>query len=102
MSPFPSLFNYGSVPDTQSPDGDPCDALVLGDRLQRGVRTRGTVLGVVDFLDHDLPDPKLIVGSSLGRRDRMLIEVFFRVYAPAKTFLDPGPGRTRFRGIRVP
>ena len=103
VSPFPSPFNYGSVPGTLAPDGDPYDALVLGDRLILGARTRGVVRGIVDFLDHDVPDPKLIVSTgSLRRRERMLIEAFFRIYAPAKTLLDPGPGRTRFRGIRVP
>ena len=103
VSPFPSPFNYGSVPDTQAPDGDPFDALVLGERLPLGSRTTGVVRGIVDFLDHDLPDPKLVVSHApLRRRDRALIEAFFRIYAPAKRVLDPGPGRTRFGGIRVP
>jgi len=103
VAPFPSPFNYGSVLDTLAPDGDPFDALVLGRRLPIGAKTRGIVQGIVDFLDHDVADPKLVVSPMpLRRRDRVLIETFFRVYAPAKMLLDPGPGRTRFRGIRVP
>lgn len=103
VAPFPSLFNYGSVPGTLAPDGDPFDALVLGRRLPLGARTRGVVHGIVDFVDHGLADPKLVVSlAPLRRRDRWAIEGFFRVYAPAKMLLDPGPGRTRFVGIRVP
>lgn len=103
VSPFPSPFNYGSVPDTRSPDGDPLDAIVLGPRRSRGERLRGRVRGVVRFIDHGVADPKLVVSASpLRRRDRIVIELFFRVYAPAKTFLDPGRGRTRYEGFRVP
>jgi inorganic pyrophosphatase len=36
VSPVPCPFNYGSVPDTLSGDGDRVDAVVLGPRLPRG------------------------------------------------------------------
>jgi inorganic pyrophosphatase len=98
VSPLPTLFNYGSVPGTCADDGDPLDALVLGPRLARGVRARGRVLGVLAFVDHEVADPKLVVGDALSRRDVATIEAFFRVYAQAKRVLDPGPGRTRFEG----
>ncbi|MBX3247175.1 MAG: inorganic diphosphatase [Myxococcales bacterium] len=98
VAPFPTLFNYGSVPDTSSEDGDPLDALVLGARVARGTELEGTVLGVVDFVDHGLSDPKLVVGNAWGPGTRALVEIFFRVYAPAKRWLDPGPGPTRFDG----
>ena len=38
VSPLPSPFNYGSVPDTLSEDGDPLDALLVGPRRPAGYR----------------------------------------------------------------
>lgn len=98
VSPLPTLFNYGSVPGTHAADGDPLDAVVLGPRRVRGTLVRGRLLGVIDFVDHGVPDPKLVVGSVLTRRDVYVLETFFRVYARAKRVLDPGPGETRFVG----
>jgi len=98
-SPLPTLFNYGSVLGTRAADGDPLDALVMGPRLSRGSRVRRTVRGIVDFVDHDLPDPKLVLASApLSVRERRRIERFFRAYAYAKRWLDPGPGQTRLAG----
>ena len=104
VSPLPTLFNYGSVPDTLADDGDPLDALVLGPRRARGSRVRGRVLGALDFVDHGVADPKLVVGEILRPSDVPTIEAFFHVYARAKRVLDPGPGPTRFRGwsMRAP
>jgi inorganic pyrophosphatase len=98
VSPLPTLFNYGSVPGTRAADGDPLDAVVLGPRRARGTLVRGTLLGVIDFVDHDVADPKLVVGDVLRARDVRALEAFFRVYARAKRMLDPGPGLTRFGG----
>lgn len=104
VSPLPTLFNYGSVPGTHAADGDPLDAVVLGPRRVRGTLVRGRLLGVIDFVDHGVPDPKLVVGSVLTRRDVRTLEAFFRVYARAKRVLDPGLGETRFVGwiVRAP
>jgi inorganic pyrophosphatase len=98
VSPLPTLFNYGSVPGTCAADGDPLDAVVLGPRRPRGTIVRGRLLGVIDFVDHDVADPKLVVGEVLRARDVRALEAFFRVYARAKRVLDPGPGPTRFGG----
>ncbi len=102
VSPLPTLFNYGSVVGTLAADGDPLDALVLGSRLRCGVRVRRTVQGVVDFVDQGLPDPKLVLATApLSWGQRRQIESFFRLYAYAKRWLDPGPGATRWRGWLV-
>src|SRR4051812_27320864 len=89
VSPAPCPFNYGSVPDTSSGDGDRLDALVLGPRLPRGTRVRTPVVGWVRFTDAGQDDPKLI-GSPrpLGRMDRARIMAFFVVYAQAKRLLN--------------
>ena len=47
ISPVPCPFNYGSVPDTLAPDGDPFDAVVLGPRLATGTLVEVPVTGVV-------------------------------------------------------
>ncbi len=97
VSPFPTPFNYGSVPGTQAEDGEPRDVLLLGPRLDRGTRTEAEVLGVVRFLDAGLPDPKIVAGARLRRRDRATIEGFFRLYALAKRVTGRRP--TRFEGF---
>ncbi len=104
VSPLPTPFNYGSVPDTLSPDGDPLDALVLGPRQRSGSLLEGRVVAVVRFVDGGLEDPKLVVrcdGRPLDRWTHRRIEAFFRVYALAKRFLDRDTGGRggRFLGI---
>jgi len=103
VSPFPCPFNYGSVPDTRSGDGDRLDALVLGPRLPRHARVTLPVLGVVRFLDAGESDPKYICGTGpLGRRDALLVAGFFASYAHLKGVLNALRGKrgaTRYGGI---
>lgn len=103
VSPLPCPFNYGSVPDTRSGDGDRLDALVLGARLARGARVRARVVGCVHFTDAGQDDPKLICSPGpLGRLDRARIATFFVIYASAKGLLNRLRGKagpTRYRGI---
>jgi inorganic pyrophosphatase len=103
VSPVPCPFNYGSVPNTRSGDGDRLDALVLGPRLSRGARLRARVVGRVRFTDAGQDDPKLICSERpLGRLDRARIAAFFTVYARAKGLLNWLRGRggpTRYRGL---
>jgi inorganic pyrophosphatase len=103
VSPVPCPFNYGSVPDTLSGDGDRIDALVLGPRLARGARVRARVVARVRFTDAGQDDPKLICsGRPLGRVDRARIAGFFAFYARAKGLLNRlrgKPGPTRYLGI---
>ena len=103
VSPAPCPFNYGSVPDTRSGDGDRLDALVLGPRLSRGTRVRTKVVGWVRFTDAGQDDPKLI-GSDrpLTRVDRAKITAFFTVYARAKGLVNRWRGKagpTRYGGL---
>jgi inorganic pyrophosphatase len=103
VSPFPCPFNYGSVPDTRSGDGDRLDAVVLGPKLPRGTRVRVRVMGYAKFVDAGQEDPKLICADGpLGRADRVRIRAFFWCYARAKTVLNAvrgKPGHTRYGGL---
>lgn len=103
VSPLPCPFNYGSVPDTISGDGDRLDALVLGKRLSRGARVTLPAVGLVRFIDAGESDPKYICGAApLGRRDRFLVAGFFASYAYLKGALNLLRGKrgpTRYEGI---
>jgi len=105
VSPFPCPFNYGSVPNTLSGDGDRLDAVVLGPRLAQGARVHVPVVAVVDFVDAGQSDPKYICSvGPLGTADRLLVEGFFRVYAYLKGALNlvrNKRGATRFGGIEI-
>ncbi|MCA9554099.1 MAG: inorganic diphosphatase [Myxococcales bacterium] len=95
VSPLPSPFNYGSVPGTLSPDGDPLDALVLGPRLPRGAKVSLPTLAVVHILDAGDEDPKLVLGPPpLSDADRRAVQAFFRLYDVAKGSLNRLRGKT--------
>lgn len=105
VSPLPSPFNYGSVPGTRSGDGDRIDAIVLGPRLPAHTRVRLPVVAVADFVDAGQPDPKWICAArALRPRDRLELELFFRVYSRAKRALNRARGRrgaTHYAGLRL-
>lgn len=104
VSPVPSPFNYGSVPDTSSTDGDRLDALVLGERVARGRTLELPVVGRVDFVDAGLDDPKLVLADHPpSPLERASVEAFFRVYALAKRALHRlrgARGATHLRAVR--
>jgi len=116
VSPFPCPFNYGSVPDTRSGDGDRLDALVLGSSVPRGSRLSCRVLGRVRFVDAGLEDPKYICtlraegpegdhpAGGLASDDHARIERFFTFYARAKRVLNALRGKsgaTSYTGIEL-
>ncbi len=105
LSPLPCPFNYGSVPDTVSGDGDRIDAIVLGTRLAAGTRVEVEVLAVARFVDAGEEDPKWICGEApLTGRARLQVSAFFRVYAIAKRALNRARGRsgaTRYDGLEL-
>lgn len=88
VSPFPCPYNYGSIEGTQGDDGDPLDAVVLGPRLPYGLRVRVQTLGVIDFVDGGVSDPKWVCGiGDLRAADRVGVERFFHLYAGFKRVL---------------
>ena len=61
-TPFKYLFNYGFIPDTISPDGDPLDVVVLmDDELDPGCLISCKFLGCLETCDDQGVDPKIIM-----------------------------------------
>jgi inorganic pyrophosphatase len=95
VSPLPSPYNYGCVPDVPGQDGDPLDAVVLGKRLRAGTRLSGGVVGVVRFWDAGKPDDKLVIGEgTLTEAQRRGLARFFKIYALARSALNMRRGLT--------
>lgn len=91
---LPSPFNYGSVPGTRAPDGDPLDVIVLGPRLREGQVLERTPLAVFGFLDRGRLDPKVVCGEGpLRAVDRRAVERFFAVYQRFKRGLQRARGQ---------
>jgi len=61
-TPFKYQFNYGFIPNTMSPDGDPLDAVILmEDELIPGCYIKCKILGYLETEDDSGVDPKLIL-----------------------------------------
>lgn len=102
LSPVACPFNYGSVPDLPSADGEPADAVVLGPALPLGHDATWPVHAVVRFVDAGLPDDKLICGSAPPTpADERAIRRFFNRYAAVKQAFARlrRRGPTRFLGL---
>ena len=94
ISPFPCPFNYGSVDRYIGLEGDLLDAVVLGPRLQRGKRVTVPAVGAVGLTDRGMYDDKLICSHRpLGHWQRVLIILFFEIYAKCKGILNILRGR---------
>ena len=60
-TPFNYPYNYGYVPNTLAPDGDPLDVFVLmDDSLYPNTLISVELLGVIKMIDNDEEDDKLI------------------------------------------
>jgi len=104
--------NYGMVPQTLLPrelggDGDPLDVIVLGPAVERGSVIKCKLIGVLEMLDEDEQDDKLIAvatGSSMYAIDNLqelnanhrgiteILELWFTNYE--------GPGIVKIRGYK--
>ena len=106
VSPLPSPFNYGALPDTVADDGDRLDAVVLGPRLPAGARVHTTVRATVRFVDAGVTDNKLICSDApLTESQRHTVVRFFRSYGWLKGWLNRFRGHqgpTRYQGLEEP
>ncbi|KKG08814.1 inorganic pyrophosphatase [Methanosarcina sp. 2.H.T.1A.6] len=105
ISPLPTIFNYGFVEGTTSPDGMEEDVVVLGPRLPRGsTLERESFDGIVRFLDNSIRDDKRLVYIS-GFCSPVLLSYYFRLYALFKVFLyafhEGKITKCRFEGIEL-
>ena len=62
------IVNYGMIPRTILPlkfggDGDPVDAILLGEQVPRGSIIQGKIIGVMKMRDMDENDDKIILTS---------------------------------------
>ena len=89
VSPFPCLFNYGSVPTHIGGEGDLLDAVVLGPRLALGSRVQVQAWGAVTLTDRGMSDDKLICSSRpvTAAQQRGVLR-FFWFYARCKAQLN--------------
>jgi inorganic pyrophosphatase len=95
VSLLPCPFNYGSVVGTLAADGDPQDAVVLGERLGIGLQVAVTPWLRVVFVDDGQVDDKWICGEHPpSPQERRRIERFFSRYARAKWLLNLARGRS--------
>ena len=103
VSPVPSPFNYGCVPDCAGEDGDPLDVVVLGPRLPAASRHDLPVVGVVRFVDAGQTDDKLVASDHVPTpAERRRMSRFFRLYAVARRLLNLRRGlrgTTAYRGL---
>lgn len=103
VSPLPCPFNYGSVPNTKSGDGDRMDAVVLGNKLKGGTKKEFSVLGYVKFLDNDEEDPKFVCSENpMTSFEEFTVKSFFSFYGFAKGILNKLRGKkgvTKFQGV---
>ena len=101
ISPIPCPFNYGSVENIQGDDGDLQDAILLGEKKK--FRFRGTykLLGKIYFIDQGRYDHKWIFSenSTIRRRDWMVLDHFFRIYAQIKRIKSLRISQTSYEGI---
>jgi len=105
LSPLPTIFNYGFIEGTISPDGMEEDVVVLGPRLPRGSSLeRENFDGIIRFLDNSTRDDKKVVYIG-GFYPPLLLAFYFKLYAFFKVFLYAVQLRKlticRFEGIEL-
>ena len=102
-SPIPCPFNYGSIPNTVSGDGDRQDAIVLGKKVKGEVESE--LRGIVNFLDEGKDDAKWICSANpITFFEKLQLLTFFHVFGLAKKVLNRVRGKkgeTAFIGIEI-
>ncbi|REL37920.1 inorganic diphosphatase [Rhodohalobacter sp. SW132] len=63
--------NYGMVPRTLAGDGDTIDVLVLGAPIERGEIVETRIIGVLEMIDDDEQDDKLIAVTTDSHFNRV-------------------------------
>ena len=103
VSPIPCPFNYGRLDGFAGKDGDPLDAIVLGEKMSYQARCQLPIVGRVLFIDKGLEDHKMILSKQPPNdRERFLLRSFFRFYALIKkltNFTLKSHCRTEFLGL---
>jgi len=91
ISPFPCPFNYGHIKGEIGGDGDPLDALLLGEHRPLGSEVLAEVVGYVHFIDGGQQDDKLILhqAGTPTLFERMMVYRFFQLYAQLKRISAP-------------
>ena len=86
ISPFPCPFDYGHVQGLEGRDGDPLDAIVLGEPSVYNCQHQLPVIGRVVFVDEGKEDHKYIFANRLATpQEKKKLNTFFRIYAQIKS-----------------
>lgn len=94
ISPIPSPFNYGSVPNTIAEDGDRVDAIILGEKVEQGDCKSAPVRAIVRFYDKGKEDFKYVCSeNNLTFFDEALLNLFFIFFGFAKRMLNRVRGK---------
>ncbi len=105
LSLVPCPFNYGYLPGLEGEDGDPLDAVILGERLAVGEEVSLPVVALVRFLDDGSVDDKWVLANEEPGADQLRrLRRFFRVYAVARRLLNRLAGKrgeTRFVALEI-
>ena len=99
-SPIPCPFNYGSVLGTEAEDGDRLDAVLLGERQDKGVEVDSREVGVVRFVDAGENDDKVIFSSKkVSVLQRIELYLFFRLFSLLKWAINKLKGKKGHTGF---
>jgi len=103
-SPIPFTVNYGRIVGMKSDEGDDADAVILGKRRKKGVSVSIPIVGIINFIDRGINDPKYICSfKPISLIDRMNIVIFFTAFSIFKNVLNKlrgEKGTTKFNGIK--
>ena len=101
ISPIPCPFHYGHVIGFDGGDGDPLDAIFIGD-VENEPSQVAQVVGVVRFIDNNMRDDKYIfTNGSLTSAERNRIQRFFDLYAICKNVLAKVKGHATLSHVET-